>query len=145
MYLPCCFAFSWTVINSLTDLLYKEKANYYFAILENIILWIQLRTFGSLCHTEFLLWKPTEQLSLMLYRNCFAVTSCVFCYSEPWVTELIVVCSLPWLLRCSEPFLTHIYIYIYIYIYNIYIHTHTRMQGLIVFVSDRRNVSFSHY
>lgn len=67
---------------------------------------ILLRTFGSLYHNEFLLRRSTElsfsafkAIALLFQSNCF------FWYSKHWVIELIVVCSLPCFLRCSEPLL----------------------------------------
>ena len=83
-------------------------------------MWIQLRTFGSLCHTEFLLWRRTEELWHFTGIALLLQSSCFFCYSENRVTVLIVVCSLPWLLRCSEPLLTPKCI-----LYILYLHTHT--------------------
>lgn len=85
-------------------------------------MWIQLRTFGSLCHTEFLLWRRTEQLSLTLYRNRSAITEQLFLLLF-WAPSHRINCGLLFalvakMLRTS--FNPKMYI-----IYIISIHTHT--------------------
>lgn len=77
MYFLNYFAFSWTVINSFTELYTsKKKLVFHLKKKKYNVVWNIVKDFGSLYYSEFFLLRSTK--ALLLYSNWFAVPEQLF-------------------------------------------------------------------